>query len=122
MGDDLVPSHTQDVLAVRLEQRLAFGVLLACDFVIVPGGAVGLDHDALVRPTEVRDHTAAFEVQRSVHIRLREAAAKKEIQHQVLEFGTGGRWASGHDPSELANTPACPSKSVNDLHQLAETH
>jgi hypothetical protein len=38
---------------------LALGVVLASQRVVVPGGAVGLDDEALLRPAEVRDDAAA---------------------------------------------------------------
>jgi hypothetical protein len=43
---------------VGLEQRLALGVVLSREPVVVPGGAIGLHHQALVAPAEV-GHDAA---------------------------------------------------------------
>ena len=60
--DHLVPDDPQDALAVGLEQRLALGVVFASELVVVPGGAVGLDDQALLGPAEVRDGPAAFDV------------------------------------------------------------
>src|SRR3954454_6082182 len=57
--DRLLPVDAHHALAVRLEQGLALRVVLACEPVVVPGGAVGLHDEALLGPAEVGDDATA---------------------------------------------------------------
>ena len=51
----LLVGDPHDAIAVRLEDGLLVGVVLAGELVVVPGDAVGLDRDAPVAPEVVGD-------------------------------------------------------------------
>jgi hypothetical protein len=62
LGDGLVPGDANDSLAACFEQRLALGVVGTGELVVVPRGAVGLDHESLLGPSEVGDHATPVEM------------------------------------------------------------
>jgi hypothetical protein len=102
---------------VRLEERLALGVVLARDRVVVPGGAVGLDDEAVVRPAEVGDHAAAADRQRDVHVRAREPAALDESEHDVLEVASRRRGIGSEEAGDPRRAGA-GRKAVRRLDEL----
>jgi len=52
--DGLFPRRANDPLAVRLQEGLSLGVGLASQRVVVPGGPIELEDEALVGPAEPR--------------------------------------------------------------------
>jgi hypothetical protein len=59
-----MPRDAQHALAVRLQERLALGVVRAGEGVVVPRGAVRFDDEPLPRPAEVGHHPTAVEHER----------------------------------------------------------
>ena len=57
----LLPGDPQDPVAVRLEDRLLIGVVLADELVLMPGDAVCLDRESPIAPQVVRNDPAAGE-------------------------------------------------------------
>jgi hypothetical protein len=117
--DRLLPSDAKHSVAVGLEERLALGVVLAGELVVVPCGAVGLDHEPLVGPAEVGDDTPTGDHERHVDVGAGEPAAEDEIKHHVLELRAGRRRAGGEDPPEVADA-ASGSESLDRLGELRE--
>jgi hypothetical protein len=118
-GNRLVPGHPHDPLAVRLEDRLAFGVSLAREPVVVPGAAVGFDDEARLRPSEVGDDAAPANGQRHVYAGMCETAAQHEVEYDILELAAGRRRARGDDPREPLRTGTRAEPSAR-LEQLAD--
>ena len=102
---------------MSLEQRLALGIVLSGEFVLVPGCAVGFDDQSSRGPTKIGNHASAVEEDRNIHIGVFEAGSTNEVEYHVLEHAARRGWAAGNDPSDSRGTrPA--SLSFEDLHQV----
>ena len=117
MGDRLGPGDADHALAVGFEDRLALGVVLAGEAVVVPFGAVGLDDQALSGPAEVGDDAAALESDRLVDVGTLKTGFEDEVQDGVLELASCGCVAGGEDLREVggAGAGAEAVKGVEDL-------
>ena len=99
----LLPGDANDPFAGGLEQRLPRGVIGPSDRIVVPGSAIGLDHQTLLRPPEVRNHPAPSERQGRVHARVRQAGAQNQVEHDVLELASSRRRTAREDRPQLAD-------------------
>jgi hypothetical protein len=121
LRDDLVPGDPKDLLPVHLQECLSFGVILAGQSVVVPGCAVSLDHEPLMRPSKIGHDPATVEDHGSVDMRASESVAEQKLEYEILEFGAGGRWTRCHDSPELpdaAPTVAEPAEGLNELREI----
>ena len=100
-----------------LEQRLALRVLRARDAALVPRGPVRLDDHARLRPPEVGNQPAPVQVERDVDVRVGEAAAEHQVEHDVLEFAARRRRSCRDDAGEQprAAAPVEPIQHGADL-------
>src|SRR3954468_5167913 len=103
----LVIGDPDHALAVRFEQRLAHGVL--APGVVVVGGAVGLDDQALLGPAEVGDERHVADAERDVDVGVGEAGLEDQIQDDVLEDAAGwsGRLLGGRYQAEGLGLSSC---------------
>ena len=92
-----------DPFAGGLEQGLTLGVVGPSGGIVVPDSAIGLDHQALLRPPEVRNHPAPSEGQGRVHARVRKASAQNQIEHDVLELASSRRRTARENRSQFAD-------------------
>jgi hypothetical protein len=74
--------------------------------VFVPGRAVGLDDQPLIRPAEVR-HAGVGAL---VDERLDDPAALDQVQNRVLELRARGRVPVGEDAREILPALAPPHR------------
>ena len=95
-----------DALAVGFEDRLLLGVVFAGEAVVVPFGAVGLDHEALLWPSEVGDHVRPSTFIGTLTCGGVEPRIEEEVEDRVLEFAAGWGVAGGQDPGEVGDAGA----------------
>ena len=122
LRDDLVPGDPKDLLPVRLQQCLSFGVILAGQPVVVPGCAVSLDHEPLMRPSKIGHDPATVEDHGSVDMRASESVAEQKLEYEILEFRAGRRWTRCHDSLELPDAAPSVAKPAEGLNELPEIH
>src|SRR5688572_25836077 len=97
----LLPRDPDHAIAVGFEQCLALGVVLSRQLVVVPGAAVRLHDDAIARPAKVRDDLPTVQEHLLIDIRMFEAAAEEEVEHDVLQDRASRRGTRRDDPGEL---------------------
>src|SRR4051794_32607506 len=84
--DGLPPVDAENPLTMRLKQALALDIVGAGDWVVMPCAAVSLDHEALRRPAEVRDHEPRAKPDGDVDVGALESTVEQEVEHHVLEL------------------------------------
>lgn len=67
-ADRLAPADPKHPLTGPLQERLALGVVVVGELVLVPGCAVGFAHQAPGRPAKVGDNTPSVKHQRDVDV------------------------------------------------------
>jgi hypothetical protein len=102
----VIPQHP---VSVRLEDRLLVCVVLTGELVVVPGRAVGFDHQSPVAPEEIGDDRSALEHELLVDLRTVDSRRVDEIEDEVLELAARRGGAVGDHRPQRGGTgmPVC---------------
>jgi hypothetical protein len=121
LADGVVPRNPKDLLAGRLEERLALGVVLASELVVMPAGAVGLHDQALGGPAKVRHKPAASDDQGLAYIWSLETTSEDQIEHDIFENAARRCVPIGDHLGKPAGSSPRPGSS-NHLNELTDPH
>lgn len=117
----LLPRDSDYALTVCFEQRLALGIVLSRELVVVPSAAVGLNDDVIPGPPKIWHDPPTIQVDRLVDIWMLKPSTQEQIEHDVLEHAARGGGTGGDDECELSRTTTAPEPR-EDLDKLLDAH